>query len=256
MGLQQEQIKGTFATILGSDGSIRVKGEEGQPGVEKRDWEAPDGSKGTKFEFKYSSLVGTVVDVNIYEGDYGKSLHVMIEDSGELYILSTSATSNFASDIMKKLPNIDFKLPVKFRPFAFTNKDNGKPVKGVTITQGETKITDFFRDSENKNINGMPSPEGDTKKYDTDDWKVYFIQVGKFLTNHTMEQVKPLMPGTDSLQQAVADNGEDLSAAGTVEKISLDDPKAAAKQLNAMKDGGETVEEALGGVDDAFEDKK
>lgn len=33
--------------------------------------------------------------------------------------------------------------------------------------------------------------EGDTREYTTDDWKIYFMQVRRFLVNYTKEHIAP-----------------------------------------------------------------
>lgn len=33
----------------------------------------------------------------------------------------------------------------------------------------------------------MPKPDGDTNKFSSDDWKIHFLQVRKFLINNTKE---------------------------------------------------------------------
>jgi len=67
-------------------------------------------------------------------------------------------------------------------------------VKGVTIFQDDIKLTSFFTeigpDGKSQNINGLPKPE-EGKTYDTDDWKVYFISVRKFLIDYVNTNVVP-----------------------------------------------------------------
>ena len=82
---------------------------------------------------------------------------------------------------MKKLPAINLSQPVKLIPYSFED-EKGKSKKGVTVYQGENKIDSYYWDKmEKKSINGMPEPEGDTSKFDSDDWKMHFMVVRKFL---------------------------------------------------------------------------
>jgi hypothetical protein len=82
---------------------------------------------------------------------------------------------------MKKLPNIDLTKDVKIAPYSFED-DKGKSRKGVTVYQGEVKIESFYWDKvKEKASNGLPQPEGDTSKFDSDDWKMHFMVVRKFL---------------------------------------------------------------------------
>ena len=53
------------------------------------------------------------------------------------------------------------------------------------------KTSNSFRDAEKKeNINGYPSPEGDTDDYSKDDWNFYFLQARKFLVSFTKEKMQ------------------------------------------------------------------
>jgi hypothetical protein len=211
MGVHTRESK-TYLKVLASDGTLRLAVPEGTPGAVRRTYEDRD-TKEEKvvFEQVFDFIDGMIGDVTIVEGKFGSQVMVPIIDGDTTFTLSLGLTSNFGEDFLKKLPNIDLKKPVVISPFSFTS-DKGKPVRGMSIQQdfkiangsvvGGTKIKNFFRDEEaKKNINGLPEPEGDTRKYDSDDWKVYFIKVRKFLVSFNQERGlikdKNAVPETD-----------------------------------------------------------
>ena len=179
----------TYVSILG-DGSLRVQVQEGTPDAVRREFEKSDGTKGVKHELVYDALSGKITNVSFFEGDYGKLLQVKITDKGSSVYLSLSTSLNFGEDLMKKLPNINLDEDVKLVPYSFED-DNGKTKKGITVYQNKEKVKNFFFDADNKkNINGYPDPEGDIGKYDSDDWKLYFISARKFLVEYTEKNCK------------------------------------------------------------------
>lgn len=186
-----------YATIV--DGSIRIQVSEGFEGAVRRDYETKAGLKGTKWELAYEALEGKIERVIIKDAEWGKMLEVTIDG----VILSMNTETNYAQDIMKKLPNVSVNDVVKFKPYAFEN-DNGKKIKGMTIYQNGGKINSYFHklDGDKKvSVNGYPEPEGDKSKYDSDDWKIYFVRVRKFLVNNTEEWIKKNIP---ELEQEVS----------------------------------------------------
>lgn len=189
MGLK-ERDQSIYANIL-SDGTIRVKSEESDPKSVRRDYELKDGTKGTKFERVYQELSGKILSAQFYDGDFGRSLILQFNDGGEEDIaLSMNTTSNFAEDFMKKMPNIDFTKEVTVKPYNFTD-DRNKLRKGVTVIQDNKKIGNYFSDGE-KALHGFPEVEVD-KKYDKDDWKIYFIKTRKFLMEFVETNIFPLI---------------------------------------------------------------
>jgi hypothetical protein len=178
MGLREREPK-TYANII-SDGTIRVKTSESDLKAVRRDYELKDGTKGTKFERVYHELSGIIEAIQFYEGDYGKTIHLVVKDGEEKIILSVGMQTNYADDLMKKLPSLDLTKEVTLKPYSFTDKEK-KLRKGISINQGGNKIKSFFHDAENKPLHGFPVPDKKYTEMDSDDWKMYFIQTKKFL---------------------------------------------------------------------------
>lgn len=177
--------------ILGSDGTLRLSVPEGTEGAVYREYETSDGKKGSKWELIFKSLCGRITNLQMFDGDYGKNLLVTLTYTGGEDTISFNTTTPFGEDFMKKLPNINLDEFVTIAPYNFTD-DNGKVRKGVTVTQGDVKLSNYFYNpEEKKNLHGYPEPEGDTSRYDKDDWKIYFTQCRKFLVKNVEEKFLP-----------------------------------------------------------------
>jgi len=226
MGLEKRDSR-TFASILG-DSTIRVTTDESTEGAVSRKYKNKQGVELIKWELVYNSLSGIINGIKFEDGDWGVKLNITVDD----VVLSMGLKTNYAEDLMKKLPAIDFNSEVKLIPFNFKGT-NGKMQKGFSIKQNGEKIKSFFWDKENKkSINGVPSPEGDTTKFDKDDWINYYNIVRKFLQKYTEENVFPKLSGEATTVVPDAD-------------IKLDDTKATMEAIN----GGQSEAPAVVDVD-------
>ncbi len=157
--------------------------------------------KGSKWELIFKSLSGKITNLQIFDGDYGKNLLVTLTYNGGEDTISFNTATPFGEDFMKKLPNFNLDEYVTITPYSFID-DNGKTRKGITVTQGDVKLQNYFYDAEKKkNLHKYPTPEGDTDKFDKDDWKIYFTHCRKFLVKNT-EDV--FLPAFAHLKQVVA----------------------------------------------------
>ena len=166
-----------------SDGKFHTEAGEGAEGSVKREYETSDGKKGVKNEFIVESIQGKMISLNVHESHYGKMIQVTLGDEKEKIIISLNSESSFGEDFMKKLPLIDVTKEVKLVPYSFED-ELGKKRKGVTIYQDDEKIPSNYGSKVGEKYvvtNGYPAiPEG-SDKFDTDDWKMYFMTARKFL---------------------------------------------------------------------------
>ncbi len=207
MGLKNNPHQGSdtiFASVL-ADGLIHVKVKEGTEGALKRMFATDDDKKkqrkdpthlptGFAWEHQYTELSGIIDEVSFRKGQYGLSLQIVVkdeeDDEAKPITLSLGVASNFGEDMMKKLPNINMKLPVTLAPYSFEN-DKKKTQRGITVTQvnkkGETvKIVSYFHDTEAKTTtNGYPAVTKNSSK----DWKKYFEGAREFLVEYIEENV-------------------------------------------------------------------
>lgn len=177
---------GVYLSIIG--GRIRQKVDEGTEGAVLRKYETPTGEKGEKWELVYNTWEGVVKGLKIVENDYGKFLNVVFDDA----TLSIHSDSRYFSDFVKKLAGADLSKSIKVQPYDFED-ENKKKVTGVNVYQGTDKLKDFFYDfEEKKQLNGFPvAGHSKAKPYDKDDWKMYFMEVKKFLIAYIMLNIEP-----------------------------------------------------------------
>lgn len=188
----------TFANVL-ADGKIHVTVPEGTVGSTVRKYKTSDGKEGSKIEMIYNELIGKIVKIAFYEGNFGKQIQISVSDgNGEPVVLSLGTSSNYGEDFMKKLPNIDLEKFVKIVPYSFTD-EKGKGKKGVTIWQASEKTGKneklknyFFDDVDKKNLHGYPEPKKlkNNKPLSTDQWKLYFGECREFLVEFITEKYK------------------------------------------------------------------
>jgi len=186
-----------YVSVLSSDGTFRVQSTEDNPNAIKRDWKSKDGSEGTKYELKFNKLGGYIKGIYFKEGLFHRELRLIIVDGEDKYILSMNTDTNFATDIMKKLPNLTLDEKVSLISFSFKNR------KGITIIQDGEKIKDAYCDFDTKtktrtylsgfpvvNEKKRPTPEEKTKwsKF----WEAYYFEVEEYLVEKTGEIIKTL----------------------------------------------------------------
>jgi len=194
----EKQTNGLYFNVV--DGSFRTKCEKDHPEAIAREYETKDKVKSVKYELKYSALFGRIENIFFKDGDFGKSVNIVLEpnDDGVNPIIQLGTGTNYGEDFLKKLPNVDLEKPVRLMPYAFTTED-GKERRGITITHTNAdtqkftdKVEGFFYDAEAKTAkNGYPSPMGDTKSYDKEDWKIFYLQARKFLIQYTEKNILP-----------------------------------------------------------------
>lgn len=202
--LHKEEKK-EYVSILSSDASLRMVVPNGTQGSVVREYETSTGQKGTKTELVFQKISGKITNIGFYEGDFGKLVQLDITDEAGTLTLSVSTAQNYGEDIMKKIPNINLDLPIILTPYSFDD-EKGKNKRGVSIVQEGVKIKNFFYDEvAKKNINGYPDPEGDTKSYDKDDWKIYFMKARKFLISYIEEKFPTKNVPTINTTSDVAD---------------------------------------------------
>jgi len=197
MSLEQKDTK-RIINVLGSAGDFRETVPEGTEGAKKREYETSDGKKGSKYELAYKSIGGKITNVEFFEGDYGKNLLITFdfEDDTDAVTVSFGCNTPFGEDVLKKLPNINFNEWVVMTPFNFDD-DKGKNRKGVSIKQGDEKVTNAYYDGE-KNLLDYPEPEN-PDEMDSDDWKMYFTAARKHTIKYAEENILPQFGGATTV---------------------------------------------------------
>lgn len=202
---RERKDQNEYVSIL-ADGSFRLSVPEGTEGAVVREYETSEGMKATKNELVLQAISGKVTKVDFVTTNYGTLLQITVSDEGQDLIISTGTSSNFGTDLMKRLPSFDFSKNYRFAPYSFTN-DDGKNVRGVSIIEGLTfvkdasKIPNFFWDAKKEKVlHDFPQPKGDTKKYTKNRWKSFFGDVEDFLIEYIKDNV------IEAIQKAVGNN--------------------------------------------------
>ncbi len=205
MAKQELRDKINYISIS-SDGILRQSVPAGTAGAKERTYDTKkkndDGTPvmATKIEKHFESITGKINNIAFVETEFGTLLQLtlvddFIEDS-EPDTLSINTSTEYAKDIMKKLPNVDLTKQVTFKPFCFTpeGKTEDNKVKGVTLTQEGTKVEKYFvYNPETKTTsNGFPNPDAKIQEIKSDmkrkeEWKRYFKDCEIFLVDYTTE---------------------------------------------------------------------
>jgi hypothetical protein len=187
-----KETTGRFLSILNSDGNFHETVTKDTKGAVLREYETSDGKKGEKWEQVYTKAEGHIVNMSFRDGDFGEQVMITVNDGTDEFTIAQGVSTSFGEDILKKLPSLDLSKSVTFAPYSF-NDDKGRSVKGVTLYQDGEKVKNAFWDGEKTTL-GFPEPEGDTKNYDKDDWKIHFLKVRKFVVNYAKDNVLPNFP--------------------------------------------------------------
>ena len=188
MGLNQKSASGVFVSIV--KGDFRQTVSEDTEGAVKREYEDKNKNKKTKHELVFGSVDGMIEGVKFKDTDFGTMLIITLDGVN----ISIGTSSNYFQDLAKKLPNIDFTESVSLAPFDFIG-NNGKRVVGISITQNDEKLKNFYYDGE-KNLNDFPeypkdAPiKGDKSLKAKNFWTIHFLGVEEFLTEKVMELAK------------------------------------------------------------------
>ncbi len=214
MGVTREsKSEGLLLSII--QGSFRAKSDKGNPNAVKREWKDDDDNVQSKWEEVFSKIDGYITGVDFKESKFGEQAVIKMQDGNDKFSIYVSTGSKFFADLGKKFPNINLSEKVEFSPYDFEG-DNGKQQTGVTVRQGGEKIYSHYYDADKKKtINGLPeadknaSKKGHADAYDSDDWKMFFIKIKKFLKKQIQGMTfapAPVAESQDKQEPAAAKN--------------------------------------------------
>jgi hypothetical protein len=134
----------TYLTII--NGQITRKVTEGTPGAVPR----TNKQNNVVYELHYDSLSGMIKSIETKDGDFGKQWLVNIVDDLDNFQLQIPYSGKYAYSILRRLPNIDFNIPVMIKTGIYEEKPY------LTISQDGEKVEYFFTKD---NPNGLPEME-------------------------------------------------------------------------------------------------
>jgi len=192
MTLEKFESTKKYLTII--NGVLREKVKKETYGAVRRVYKIKDGKKpgkykeSEKYELMYKTLTGLIHNIKFEDGDFGQQMKIFFKDE----VLTLPTNSRYFQDFAKKIMGADINEKIIISPFDF--EADGRRLSGVTIYQNGFKLSNYYYDVQNKKvINGFPKPKGNVEKYTKDDWKIYFIEVKKFLIEEIETKLKPLI---------------------------------------------------------------
>ena len=113
-----------------------------------------------------------------------------MDDNDDHYAIQISENTRYASDLLKRIPNLRRGEYYKFTPYDFDK--NGKRKQGFSIKTIDDNPVDSFYGKFTQTedgwrvdlMNGLPAYDGDPK--DRDELKIYFMRVTKILRDKAL----------------------------------------------------------------------
>lgn len=112
-------------------------------------------SKGNKSYRKYhQGITGELDSVSIRDTKFGQELSVTIKTEDTANYLNFAlkdqkdfVDSNYAEDLISKLPNVEKGRTYTIFPYRFTPEDSKYDITGISVKQGDLKIEKAFTNS-------------------------------------------------------------------------------------------------------------
>ena len=175
---------------------LAQKVNEDTPWATKREYETSDWAKKVKFEKYYKWVTWLIKGLEFRSTDFGEQFVITLYKEWQEVKISMPTDSNYFTDFAKKLPKINLDKEIRISSFEFES-DKGKKVKWFFISQDGVKVeNDYYFDKDKKKTrNWMPEVDKkESKNYDKDDWKMFFLKVKKFLKSEVEKKAKDIKP--------------------------------------------------------------
>lgn len=237
MGFKTREFK-TYSYLIADDsknGMIRIQSNEGVAGAVRRDYVNPSTKEeGFKFELCYHEYSGKIKFIDSATNTFNVTeLRVTFaEESEEDVILKMPVDSVYALDFLEKLPNVDLRKELTIKPYNFKDK-NGRLCRGMSLSQGENKITSFFKEKDANDkwvlkhgFPPAPTPTEGEDKVSSKAWNFYFGEtVAKFLMLFLKTNIQPLLDtGFDTSAAIPASEVAGMEEFGTAPEVAPEAP--------------------------------
>ena len=193
-----------YLSVVG--GNMVEASEEGVEGAVKREYETSDGTKGTKWEILHKNLTGHLTTITFDDSKYGERAILKFQNGEDKAQLSFPTDSKYFADFAKKAPNLDLSKEISINVYDF-EPEEGKRLTGVSLKQDGDKVDNYYWDGK-KTLHGMPEvSKEERKEYDSDDWKMFFLKVKKFLKKKVQAMKIPeYTPETKNTDTPIKEN--------------------------------------------------
>ncbi len=233
MGLETK-TKGQFLTV--SFGCIRKKCDSNVEGAIERTIE----STGQKvYALEYRALSGILNGIYYKEHEkYGNSWVAVMEDGDNTWHLQIKEGNNFCIDFLAKLPYLKQHSKVRFQPYDYTSKNDGKRKRGLSIKTKEEGADEYvdvenyyvkFDENNNPKFQYEDYPQFDGDKTDKEDWRAYFIKLNKYLRKNAMAYLEKYF---EKYSPDAGDSDDDYSEEENFEQKEEPTPKKDDTKLS------------------------
>ena len=217
-------IKRTRTTYVGIIGStFRLPAKQGDLGAVKRN--VIDKASGTvssvKYEFVEEELMCYIDGLTVKPGRFGDQLLITCHDDEDTFIIQLGMNSKYASNFLKRIPNVDPSKYVVMSPYSIANTD-GFTNQGIVIYQCGQKIVNHYADANKKPINGIPTltdAEAEEHTGDSAFWTYWYTKLDKFMLDKALT-IDFSIPKTDSIPVVYQDSA-DVSKPNATPKDTL-----------------------------------
>ena len=142
----------------------------------------------TVFENATDYVEGIVTGIELKDGEFGREIHINIDDENETFLLQISAEGSIGRAFMQIAPKVDPLSILRFRPW---NKENG-----MTLSQGGTALEYTWTKETPGDYPKPPEFSGekdykDWSRDEVDDYKLYKLTRDRFLQKYLTDIVAP-----------------------------------------------------------------
>lgn len=178
-----------------AQGNMVQKADKDNPDAVKRVYTDDDGTEHTKYEVRHRNLTGHIVGLKFDKGDYGERLQVLlVNDEGEraqLSIPNSDQNNDYFVDFAKRVAAVDLTKEVTINPYSIKGDGDEYANRGVSIKQDGETVKNYYFDGK-KAVNGIPEvSDEDRKEFVSEDWKIHFMTVRKFLKKQILAMELP-----------------------------------------------------------------
>lgn len=148
--------------LINKNGNFAERYKEPKDGFTRVDWVLDStGKAGTYYEKESrDALIGIITGLKKEQTDFGARLVIRVEDENHINYIQLAFDSSYADYFLGVLPNVDLSKEVELKPYDFTDKENQKRRRGISVKQNGEKLKSFYFGG----ANGMPIfPAGEEK---------------------------------------------------------------------------------------------
>lgn len=135
-------------------------------------------------ELMHDKASGFIKEVKVEKNDLGKQLIIVMEEIGEVYVISIPVESKYFDSFCSKIGSVNLSESLELAPYSFEGKD-GKKHTGLNIYQNGNKMAYFFSNDDPKG-----KPMVGEERLDDVNYKIFKLQERDFFCKYIGEGLK------------------------------------------------------------------